>query len=164
MLQRLARVLEGAGRLSSKGKFGSFNSATTTSLLDKRGISICSMSSKSRPLPSALPIEVFFTWDVSCLWIWGNPFFMGAFLLQRTHLYHFHNPKPSPPDNVLFFWIKLISRIGWYGSTVRWLVLRWRRMLLSRLLLWSLRWRLLPVPSGIEMLWHVSALKWYCGF
>merc|ERR1712192_146253 len=61
----LARVLEGAGRLSSKGKFCSLNSATTTSLVDKRGISICNMSSKSTPLPSALPIEDRLIW-VDC--------------------------------------------------------------------------------------------------
>jgi len=63
MLQRLARVLEGAGRptfLSLNGK-----SATTRSFLHRRGGSICNMSSKSRPLPSALPIEDRLIW-VDC--------------------------------------------------------------------------------------------------
>ena len=68
MLQRLTRVLEGAGRptfLSLNGK-----SATTRSFVHRRGGSICNMSSKSRPLPSALPIEVLFTWDAFSFLDW----------------------------------------------------------------------------------------------
>ena len=61
MLQRLARVLEGGGRqvfLSSVKKSSSLSFAIARSCGFKKGETYCNMSSKSKPLPSALPIEV----------------------------------------------------------------------------------------------------------
>ena len=56
MLQRLARVFKGAaGRSLSRG---ASHSQPQISRLDTKS-TICNMSSKSKPLPSALPIEVF---------------------------------------------------------------------------------------------------------
>ena len=61
MLQRLARVFEGGGRpvfLSSVKKSSSLSFAIARSCGFKKGETFCNMSSKSKPLPSSLPIEV----------------------------------------------------------------------------------------------------------